>query len=120
MAQIVVQDITAAGGIITYQNATEGGDSFSNAGTDPDGEVVLFVIGPQSGYTVTVKNYNLCDYGVHPNFLIVVPVGKIAAMSPRFNQYRFNKPDNDVLVDYSNPVGIQIAAVRINSVLKDT
>ena len=38
MAQIVVQDITAAGGIITYQNATEGGGSFSNAGTDPDGE----------------------------------------------------------------------------------
>jgi hypothetical protein len=124
MAQIVVQNITGSGGLITYQPAAEGGDFFSNDGPNPEGEVVLFVIGPNDGYTVIVKNFRPCDYGIHPDYSIVVPAGSIAAMSPRFSQQRFNEHNEDVRIEYSNAdgnaVGIQVAAVRIDSVFQDT
>jgi len=124
MAQIVVQNISGSGGIITYQPAAEGGDFFSNDGPNPEGEVVLFVLGPSAGYTIIVKNFRPCEYGIHPDFSIVVPVGSIAAMSPRFNHQRFNDNTENVRIDYSNAdgnaVGIQVAAVRIDSVFQDT
>jgi len=114
MANLPIQD-TETDTTITFQAADPAGDSFEN-----DGSISLSIVGPATGFTVSVANGRDCDFGVHPPFDIVVPVASTTASSPRFSTFRFNDASGRVSITYSpSAVGIQIAAVRRHVLLVD-
>ena len=77
MANIPVQEA----GVLTFQPAEAGGDSFEN-----DGNTQLQVIAPGTGTTVKFANGRACSFGEEPEVIqkvseIMNEVGKVGAMS---------------------------------------
>lgn len=112
MADIPIQE---AGDTITFQSADAGGDSFTN-----DGKTQLWVVGPSSEFKLLLASARECNFGVHPAHELVVPTGETQVVSDRFAASRFNDSAGKVSITYDpSAVGIQIAAIRSEVLLKD-
>jgi hypothetical protein len=114
MANIPVQD-SKDGGIPTFQAASADGDTFSN-----DGQVFLRVISPSGTETkVILQNGRECEFGAHPAYELVSPVGQNQLESSRLSTYRFNSNGIASITYSPNVIGVQIAALRHSLQNKD-
>lgn len=115
MAVIIVQD-SADGVTPTFQAAAAGGDSFPNTGQE-----FLRVITPSATeVTITADNARECQFGDHPDYDIVSPIGQTQLESGRFSTYRFNSNGHVSLTYSPDVVGVQIAVLRHHLQEKDS
>ena len=114
MADLPIQD-SADGEPIAYQSASAGGDSFVN-----DNQVVIKATGPASGYTLIFHNGRECQFGAHPDLRVDVDPGQVTVEVDRLRPFRFNDASGRTRVTYEpSAVGIQLAAVRYSSHMRD-
>jgi hypothetical protein len=97
-----------------YQPADPLGDTFAN-----DGSVILSLVGPATGWTVTFATQRDCEFGPHPDFDLEVPVGSTIVTTDKWDPYRFNDGNGRVHASYSSAVGVQVAALRLPVRLED-
>lgn len=113
MANIPVTD-TRVSTTLVFQPADPAGDSFEN-----DGSMSIIIIGPSTGFSVFVQNARDSNFGEHPPFEIILPVGETQAQSPRLDPYRFNNGAGIVEITYSSAVGVQVAVMSLHLLLMD-
>ena len=98
----------------SYQAADPLGDTFAN-----DGSVVVSLIGPATGWSVTFATQRDCEFGPHPDYVLDVPVGSTIVTTEHWDAYRFNDPNGRVSMQYSSAIGVQVAALRLPVRLED-
>tara|TARA_Y100001973_G_scaffold40959_1_gene61177 strand:- start:2483 stop:2851 length:369 start_codon:yes stop_codon:yes gene_type:complete len=113
MAELTIQQITEAGGTVTYSAASSGGDTADNGGgtflhikNGGSEEAVTVTITAQ---TTTVDSSIYGDL-TKANASIAVAAGAEAFIGP-FKQSAFNNANGEIAISYSQVVSVTIAAL---------
>ena len=116
MAELTIQQITEAGGSVTYSAAAGGGDTADNGGStflnikNGGGSEVTVTITAQ---TTSVESSIYGDL-TKANASIAIESGAEAFIGP-FKPSSFNNTDGEIAITYSGVTSVTIAALYITA-----